>query len=761
MLKRVILVVMTAALVIGSSCPPNNQGSNGNNALVPRSWSQVYSDKENSGFNAVHSTFALAPLKKWTTSVGELAFSSPIVGPDGVIYVGTVGGELVGVNPDGSLHLRRRLATSILSSPAVNNQTDEIFVLGQDPLDSGGFQSRLFRLGSSAELLAVSGPTPTASAAPKLWGNFAFLQAGSGLFVFDQTSLAPVGSVEGDQCFNIVCGGPGSPTSNTALNLLGCLTLGISDVLGLTQCFPGFQHGSVPGPILGASVAIVDSPNLVNDPKQPTVVVVGLQCASAFRFHPAGDAPVAGVNPLDPHFEILWSHVLVDVDCDFKTVRSTTPAAVLGGEVLIGDENGRVLSLDVTNGQVIWTHSVSEPVQTTPVAILRDIYIVTKNHLVILDSNGTELSRTPLVGIGQNAALSDDFVYVTTDQGVHTFALDPQQGFAFDSSIGSTRSAGASFPALGEDGTVYVSTPNGFLHSYSHGLIARVVNFPVVTWQTPADGATVLSSPGQSLVVSIAGANGAAFSGTVTFTSDVDGTLCSAVQAGATATCITTKPLSVGTNRLNALATDSDGGTSSATITVQVVNPPPPPVNTPPTVSISAPATNAVFAQDAPILFTATVSDPDQPSFPAAGVQWQSNIDGKIGTGFTFSRKLSLGTHTITATATDAAGASRTATVSILVVARPVVIIQQPTDGATLFSGTPLTFSATVTDPGEPAFPAAAIEWQSSIDGLLGTGATISAMLSTGKHTITCTATDTHGIKGRASVQVSTTPVLQ
>ena len=122
------------------------------------------------------------------------------------------------------------------------------------------------------------------------------------------------------------------------------------------------------------------------------------------------------------------------------------------------------------------------------------------------------------------------------------------------------------------------------------------------------------------------------------------------------------KTLTAGSHTITATVTDSTGHTTSATRTVTVTS-----GNTAPMVSISSPVGGTTFASGASITFTGSASDTQDGNLTSA-IVWQSNIDGQIGTGGSFARSLTTGTHTITAKATDAAGlvgqSSKTVTVS-------------------------------------------------------------------------------------------------
>src|SRR5688572_14013806 len=81
-------------------------------------WTQFAADSANQGSMWVATK--QATTARWSVDVGPVLFSSPSIGADRVIYVGTVAGDLVAVNPEGSIRWRASFpASSIYSSPAV------------------------------------------------------------------------------------------------------------------------------------------------------------------------------------------------------------------------------------------------------------------------------------------------------------------------------------------------------------------------------------------------------------------------------------------------------------------------------------------------------------------------------------------------------------------------------------------------------------------------------------------------------------------
>jgi hypothetical protein len=79
--------------------------------------------------------------------------------------------------------------------------------------------------------------------------------------------------------------------------------------------------------------------------------------------------------------------------------------------------------------------------------------------------------------------------------------------------------------------------------------------------------------------------------------------------------------------------------------------------NTAPSVTVSSPSSGASFTEGNTISFTGAASDREDGDL-GSHLVWISSRDGQIGTGGTFQRALSAGTHVITARVTDSYGAT-------------------------------------------------------------------------------------------------------
>ncbi len=215
--------------------------------------------------------------------------------------------------------------------------------------------------------------------------------------------------------------------------------------------------------------------------------------------------------------------------------------------------------------------------------------------------------------------------------------------------------------------------------------------------------------------------------------------------------------LSPGTHTITATATLVDCDLPVSDTLIITVRPP----NTPPEVTISAPADGESFDGGDPITFTGSATD-DEDRDETARLEWVSSLDGSIGCSASFSRSdLSPGTHTITATATDSGGLTGTDEITITVKSAnrpPTATISHPADGATFIEGESIDFSGTATDA-EDGDVTASLEWVSSIDGLIDSGGSFSTSdLPAGTHTISATATDGGGLTGTDEITLTVNP---
>ena len=188
--------------------------------------------------------------------------------------------------------------------------------------------------------------------------------------------------------------------------------------------------------------------------------------------------------------------------------------------------------------------------------------------------------------------------------------------------------------------------------------------------------------------------------------------------------------------------------------------------NTAPSCQIDHPLTGAVLEAGVPVLFEGVVSDPDQAASTLT-VSWASDVDGVLGASVANStghvaiqEALSAGSHLVTLQAVDERGVLCSDFVLLSVSAPPTVTLLSPASGAVVDVGSALLIEAEVSD-GEDSPDALALEWASSLDGLLSTQsasstgqASVTASLSQGVHTISVTAVDTDGMQASDTVSI-------
>ncbi|MCD6220092.1 PQQ-binding-like beta-propeller repeat protein, partial [Candidatus Calescamantes bacterium] len=68
-----------------------------------------------------HNSVGTDGTLKWKYTTGNNVFSSPAIGSDGTIYVGSLDGNLYAINPDGTLKWKYKTGGCILSPPAIDS----------------------------------------------------------------------------------------------------------------------------------------------------------------------------------------------------------------------------------------------------------------------------------------------------------------------------------------------------------------------------------------------------------------------------------------------------------------------------------------------------------------------------------------------------------------------------------------------------------------------------------------------------------------
>jgi hypothetical protein len=211
--------------------------------------------------------------------------------------------------------------------------------------------------------------------------------------------------------------------------------------------------------------------------------------------------------------------------------------------------------------------------------------------------------------------------------------------------------------------------------------------------------------------------------------------------------------------------TDDDGATGSDTVSVTVNNVPIPPPNQAPTADAGA---DQSADEGATVRLTGTGTDFDGTIEAYSWQQisgWAVVIANADMADASFTAPVVEATQDLTfrLIVTDDDGATGSATVTITVNntdppnTAPSVTIDQPADDAAFDSNDTIVLAATATDP-EDGIISDDIAWTSDLDGNLGTGATLSTILSIGVHSLTASITDSGGGEASDSVTITVGP---
>ncbi len=211
---------------------------------------------------------------------------------------------------------------------------------------------------------------------------------------------------------------------------------------------------------------------------------------------------------------------------------------------------------------------------------------------------------------------------------------------------------------------------------------------------------------------------------------------------------------------LIAIYTDNrnEGGGGGDSVDVYAAGIPVDGGNAAPQVTITAPADGSGFPPGSSIAFAGTATDAEDGNVTSS-LSWSSNLDGAIGSGGSFSRVLSAGSHTITASVTDSGGLTGSDQITVTVSSDntpPSVNITAPAGGSSFPSGTPVAFAGTATDA-EDGNVTSSLSWSSNLDGVIGSGGSFSQALSAGSHTVTASVTDSGGLQGSDQISVTVT----
>lgn len=437
-------------------------------------WRQFQANAASQGFTLAST--GPASQKKWQLEVGPVSFASPVIGPTGVVYIGTLTGELVAISPNGQVRWRKMLGRrgSFIAGSAAVDEAGNIYAIStfraikRDHTGGNVVTTRIVH--SILHSLAPDGSVR--------WTHL--FPANDEIYKTDGYCLSSPKISRGPTQLlfmpSIVSGV--SPSSWAQVGLaIEILVIGLDG--RLVHRSKLLEHG--PGPVTttgggvgsifgtiwdflnGANFNPSGAPNLFAQFGQPEPNI------ALADFGRLVNAPVVVLD--DNYLELQayrWENQGLTQLWKKRSPawrRGAAPAVFASQMVASGQKNGKLELYDLTTGSALWQPwlKAAVAIQSPAASFVSQIYVVAGNKLIALDANGQKLSEFDMGSEALGApALSTDRVFVSSRDGLHSLSLDLKQSIHHD------LPGGVSSPVIADDGTVYVMDRNKTLHSFGN-----------------------------------------------------------------------------------------------------------------------------------------------------------------------------------------------------------------------------------------------------------------------------------------------------
>ena len=433
-------------------------------------WNQFGGNPGGSGFRLVNSTSAAA--LRWRTDLqAHSDTSSPVVGPDGTVYIGTVNGRLVAVNPaNGRVTWRTEVAGTgelAVRTPAVADDgtiyclCTSLNVVRDHRPGAAGRTERGVR-----SVLAAVGPNGSVRWRMPVRTLSDLVGSGSvnGLF----RGVPRVLSGPGGIARVIFAGtywvvGPYPEFNENATGPVAVRVLAIVDEQGRFLLFHSYEEFHVEIELGGGGLDLSGATAEAPPSRLPSNAAPCSEMPVVLGAFPATD-PLTIVAPgVHGLYAFRWSETqgaLTGAPAFFALDQAFPGPAAFPNGLLAGRHRNSVTFIDLDTFTAVGAEPTYVYGPATVAGGLRHMYFLAREGVLLaVNSDGAVWKRRDLDG-GSVAfpALSANHVHVSTTKGLLTFSLDLD-----DMAFVAMDGGGYSSPAIGSDGTVYAAAGSKLL----------------------------------------------------------------------------------------------------------------------------------------------------------------------------------------------------------------------------------------------------------------------------------------------------------
>jgi len=337
----------------------------GSSAIAANSaspWPRFHRDSQTTGLSSVNTSEGTGTLR-WTYTTGWDVRSSPAVGPDGIVYVGSYDKNLYAINPDGTLKWSYATGGFINSSPTIG--ADGTIYIGSD-------DNNVYAVNSDGSL------------------RWSYTTGG---YVYSSAALGADGTVY-----------IGSTDSNLyAINPDGTLKWSFyTDLLGAILAAPAIGPDGTVYVISYTGVLYAISPEgalkwqtgVGGDNTAPAIGADGTLYI--------GTRGLNSVFAIDPNGTLKWSYSV-------GYIVDTSPAIGPDGTLYVGANDNKLYALD-SKGTLKWTYATAGRIYSSPaIGAEGTVYVGLScdNSVYAINANGTlkwsyptgnEIYSSPAIG---------------------------------------------------------------------------------------------------------------------------------------------------------------------------------------------------------------------------------------------------------------------------------------------------------------------------------------------------------------------------